>query len=86
MRVNERAGQRASQADLVDVAKLVTSYYALHPDPAVPEQRVSFGTSGHRGSALRYPRRPSATTGPGQARPARCSSAGTPTRCPSPRS
>ena len=53
MPVNERAGQPASQADLVDVAKLVTSYYALHPDPAVPEQRVSFGTSGHRGSALR---------------------------------
>ena len=53
MRVNERAGQPASQADLVDVARLVTSYYALHPDPAVPEQRVSFGTSGHRGSALR---------------------------------
>ena len=32
----------------MDVAKLVTSYYALHPDPAVPEQKVSFGTSGHR--------------------------------------
>ena len=53
LRVNERAGQLASQADLVDVAKLVTSYYALHPDPAIPEQKVSFGTSGHRGSALR---------------------------------
>ena len=53
MPVSERAGQPASQADLVDVARLVTSYYALHPDPAVPEQRVSFGTSGHRGSALR---------------------------------
>jgi len=51
--VSERAGQPASQADLVDVARLVTAYYALHPDPAVPEQRVSFGTSGHRGSALR---------------------------------
>ena len=36
LRVNERAGQPASQADLVDVAKLVTSYYALHPDPADP--------------------------------------------------
>ena len=53
LRVNERAGQPASQADLVDVAKLVTSYYALHPDPAIPEQKVSFGTSGHRGSSLR---------------------------------
>jgi phosphoglucomutase len=51
--VNERAGQPAAEADLVDVAKLVTAYYAEHPDPGVPEQRVSFGTSGHRGSALR---------------------------------
>jgi len=51
--VNKRAGQPASQADLVDVAKLVTAYYAEHPDPGVPEQRVAFGTSGHRGSALR---------------------------------
>src|SRR5262249_5848117 len=32
--------------------KLVTAYYALHPDPGEPAQRVSFGTSGHRGSSL----------------------------------
>jgi phosphoglucomutase len=37
---------------LVDVPRLVTSYYALVPDPAVAAQRVAFGTSGHRGSAL----------------------------------
>jgi phosphoglucomutase len=47
-----RAGQPAAPADLVDVAKLVTAYYTLHPDPADPVQRVTFGTSGHRGSAL----------------------------------
>ncbi|HEY1920246.1 MAG TPA: phosphoglucomutase (alpha-D-glucose-1,6-bisphosphate-dependent) [Streptosporangiaceae bacterium] len=47
-----RAGQPATSADLVDVAKLVTAYYALHPDPAEPAQRVTFGTSGHRGSAF----------------------------------
>ena len=47
-----RAGQPAAAEDLVDVAKLVTAYYALHPDPGDPVQRVSFGTSGHRGSAL----------------------------------
>ncbi|WP_339154388.1 phosphoglucomutase (alpha-D-glucose-1,6-bisphosphate-dependent) [Streptomyces sp. F41] len=47
-----RAGQPAQSADLVDVARLVTAYYALHPDPAEPAQRVTFGTSGHRGSAL----------------------------------
>jgi len=51
--VHERAGQLATQGDLVDVARLVTAYYAEHPDPSVPEQRVVFGTSGHRGSAHR---------------------------------
>ncbi|HEX6446623.1 MAG TPA: phosphoglucomutase (alpha-D-glucose-1,6-bisphosphate-dependent) [Streptosporangiales bacterium] len=47
-----RAGQPAQPADLVDVARLVTAYYTEHPDPEVPEQRVAFGTSGHRGSAF----------------------------------
>jgi phosphoglucomutase len=37
---------------MVDVAKLVTAYYAVHPDPGDAAQRVSFGTSGHRGSAF----------------------------------
>ena len=48
-----RAGQVASPADLVDVAHLVTAYYASTPDPSDPDQRVAFGTSGHRGSSLR---------------------------------
>ena len=47
-----RAGQPAAAEDLVDVAKLVTAYYSVHPDPGEPAQRVSFGTSGHRGSAF----------------------------------
>ncbi|MEU3573315.1 phosphoglucomutase (alpha-D-glucose-1,6-bisphosphate-dependent) [Kitasatospora sp. NPDC036755] len=47
-----RAGQPAQPGDLVDVARLVTAYYALNPDPQEPGQRVSFGTSGHRGSSL----------------------------------
>ncbi|MFF4091025.1 phosphoglucomutase (alpha-D-glucose-1,6-bisphosphate-dependent) [Streptomyces nigra] len=47
-----RAGQVAGPGDLVDVARLVTAYYALRPDPAEPGQRVAFGTSGHRGSSL----------------------------------
>src|SRR6516225_1768084 len=47
-----RAGQPAAAEDLVDVAKLVTAYYAIHPDPGEAAQRVSFGTSGHRGSAF----------------------------------
>lgn len=50
--VHERAGQPAQPGDLVDVARLVTAYYAVHPDPAEAGQRVAFGTSGHRGSAL----------------------------------
>ncbi|MFD3675335.1 phosphoglucomutase (alpha-D-glucose-1,6-bisphosphate-dependent) [Streptomyces sp. NPDC058613] len=49
---NDRAGQSARVEDLIDVPRLVTAYYALHPDPADPAQRVSFGTSGHRGSSL----------------------------------
>ncbi|MFJ2443767.1 MULTISPECIES: phosphoglucomutase (alpha-D-glucose-1,6-bisphosphate-dependent) [unclassified Streptomyces] len=49
---HERAGQQARPEELIDVARLVTSYYALHPDPSEPGQRVAFGTSGHRGSAL----------------------------------
>ncbi|MFE5941673.1 phosphoglucomutase (alpha-D-glucose-1,6-bisphosphate-dependent) [Streptomyces sp. NPDC056480] len=49
---HERAGQVAGPEDLIDVARLVTAYYALRPDPAEPGQRVAFGTSGHRGSSL----------------------------------
>ncbi len=48
-----RAGQLASPSDLVDVAHLVTAYYASTPDPSNPDQQVAFGTSGHRGSSLR---------------------------------
>jgi phosphoglucomutase len=52
MNVDPRAGKPAEQSMLVDVARLVTSYYAEVPDPSVPAQRVAFGTSGHRGSSL----------------------------------
>jgi phosphoglucomutase len=47
-----RAGQPAEPRDLVDVPHLVTSYYAVSPDPSDPLQQVVFGTSGHRGSSL----------------------------------
>ncbi|WP_460942800.1 phosphoglucomutase (alpha-D-glucose-1,6-bisphosphate-dependent) [Okibacterium endophyticum] len=50
--MNERAGTPATPADLIDVEALVHAYFALAPDPSVPEQRVVFGTSGHRGSSL----------------------------------
>ncbi len=49
---HERAGQPAGPDDLVDVPRLVTAYYALHPEPGDPAQAVAFGTSGHRGSSL----------------------------------
>ena len=45
-------GQLPSPDTLVDVPRLVTAYYNLHPDPALGAQRVAFGTSGHRGSSL----------------------------------
>ena len=47
-----RAGQLAETRDLVDVPQLVTAYFTDHPDAALPDQRVAFGTSGHRGSSL----------------------------------
>jgi phosphoglucomutase len=49
---SSRAGQPAEPADLVDLTALVDAYYSEHPDVGLPEQRVSFGTSGHRGSSL----------------------------------
>jgi phosphoglucomutase len=53
MQVNPKAGKLADASDLVDIPKLITAYFTEHPDPAIPEQRVAFGTSGHRGSAFR---------------------------------
>ena len=47
-----RAGTVAEPSDLVDVPHLVTAYYTGRPDPSDPDQRVAFGTSGHRGSSL----------------------------------
>ncbi len=52
MTLAERAGQPADPSILVDVDRLIRAYYELRPDPTEPTQRVAFGTSGHRGSAL----------------------------------
>src|SRR5258708_30962469 len=52
MEVSALAGKPADAAALVNVPKLVTAYYTETPDPSVAGQRVSFGTSGHRGSAF----------------------------------
>jgi len=50
--VSPLAGKKAPSSMLVDVTALVKAYYAHVPDVAVPIQRVSFGTSGHRGSSF----------------------------------
>jgi phosphoglucomutase len=52
MAIDPRAGKTASPEMLVNVPRLITSYYALKPDTAEKTQRVAFGTSGHRGSSL----------------------------------
>jgi phosphoglucomutase len=51
--VHPLAGQLAPPSMLVDLAALERAYDHDHPDPAIAEQRVAFGTSGHRGSSLR---------------------------------
>ncbi len=53
MAVSPLAGKPARASMLVNVARLVSAYYTERPDPAVHAQRISFGTSGHRGSSFR---------------------------------
>ena len=50
--MTERAGQKAQQSDLIDINKLIDAYYEIHPDVTTAEQKVTFGTSGHRGTSL----------------------------------
>ena len=52
MKIGPRAGQLANNSDLVDVTTLISAYYLDRPDSHIPEQRVAFGTSGHRGSSF----------------------------------
>jgi phosphoglucomutase len=52
MKINPSAGKPTDPSTLVNVPKLVTAYYTGVPEAALPEQRVTFGTSGHRGSAF----------------------------------
>ena len=51
-KISPLAGKPATESQPVDVAALLAAYHDLTPDPAVPEQRVAFGTSGHRGSSF----------------------------------
>lgn len=50
--VDPRAGKLPAASDLVNVPRLMTAYYTRIPNVSVPAQRIAFGTSGHRGSAL----------------------------------
>ncbi|MCG9696737.1 phosphoglucomutase (alpha-D-glucose-1,6-bisphosphate-dependent) [Shewanella sp. Isolate11] len=52
MAVHQRAGQVAQQTDLVSIPKLMSHYYRLAPDVTDATQKVTFGTSGHRGCAF----------------------------------
>jgi len=51
--ISPLAGKPAPKEMLVNLAQLEREYYQRHPDPSDPDQLVSFGTSGHRGSSLR---------------------------------
>jgi phosphoglucomutase len=53
MSLSPLAGKPAPESALIDVEKLLRAFFEERPDPAVKDQLVSFGTSGHRGSALR---------------------------------
>lgn len=50
--MHPRAGQPATASDLDNIPALLEAYHSIHPDAADPAQRVTFGTSGHRGSSL----------------------------------
>ena len=52
MKIDPLAGKPAEPSMLINVPRLVTAYYTEVPEPSVPEQRIAFGTSGHRGSAF----------------------------------
>ena len=52
MEISPLAGKPANPEILVNVPKLITAYYTESPDPSISEERVAFGTSGHRGSAF----------------------------------
>lgn len=53
MPLHPMAGKPVPLTDRTDIPKLISAYYTIHPDPENPAQKVSFGTSGHRGSAIK---------------------------------
>ena len=53
MKISPLAGKPAEQNLLVNIPRLVTAYYSGKPDPSDTAEKVSFGTSGHRGSSFK---------------------------------
>ncbi len=53
MKISPLAGKPAEQEMLVNIPRLITAYYTGKPDVSIPEQKVAFGTSGHRGSSFK---------------------------------
>lgn len=91
--MHDRAGTTARPEDLIDLDALLGAYETTRPDMGDPQQRVVFGTSGHRGSSLdgAFNRahilaiaQAIAEYRAAQASTARCFSVATPTACPSP--
>src|SRR4051812_50229566 len=52
MSVNPKAGTTPDPSQLTNIPRLISAYYTGRPDPSIRSQRVTFGTSGHRGSSL----------------------------------
>ena len=52
MAIHPGAGKPVTKNNLIDVAELISRYYESRPDVSNPDERVAFGTSGHRGTAL----------------------------------
>ena len=53
MSIHPLAGKPAPKSMLTNIPRLISAYYAIHPDASDPAQQVSFGTSGHRGSSFK---------------------------------
>ena len=53
MEISPLAGKTADPLTLTNIPRLITAYYTGRPDPQIPENKVAFGTSGHRGSSLK---------------------------------
>ena len=71
--VSPLAGKPPDPSMLTNIPRLVAAYYTERPDPSIREHRVSFGTSGHRGSSLTCPAKEGITG----AKPATMSFSGT---------